>query len=309
MPIIDAFGTPDLWSESGSNIYRESLVGIGTTSPLPPLHVQRGSTAPTISAGSLEQTSAVFNSDLSATSGNAQYNRVMFLSSSTGNVHLNFGDESSAEIGALGYDNTTDAMTFRVNSAEAMRINSSGYLGINRSNPSYTLHVEADNGIVFSYGVSGRGGLEYDLANSSLSIIRSTDKDNGQSCGLNVLCSSKRILLTTNNTGANEVLNRSQTDNSICLLSAGDIRLGNTTALNASTLPAMIIKDNSVGIGTESPNAGAILELTTTSKALILPRLTAAQRPTGVNGTLVYNTDDHKLNIFANGSWEEVTSS
>ena len=112
MSIIDAFSTPSLWTETGSDIYRKSLVGIGTTSPLPPLHVQRGSTAPTISAGSLEQTSAVFSSDLASTSGNSQYNRVMFLSSSTGNIHLNFGDESNSEIGAIGYDNTNDSMFF-----------------------------------------------------------------------------------------------------------------------------------------------------------------------------------------------------
>tara|TARA_Y100000310_G_C20695021_1_gene825045 strand:+ start:3277 stop:3903 length:627 start_codon:yes stop_codon:yes gene_type:complete len=182
-------------------------------------------------------------------------------------------------------------------------------VGINRSNPSYTLHVEADNGIVFSNGGFGAGGLEYDLANSSLSIVRSTDKDNGQSCGLNVLSSSKRILLTTNNTGANEVLNRSQTDNSVCLLSAGDIRFGNTTTLNVSTLPAMIIKDNAVGIGTESPNAASLLELVSTTQGFVLPRMTTAERNliTAIVGMMIYNTSTDKLNIYT-GSWEEITS-
>jgi len=75
-----------------------------------------------------------------------------------------------------------------------------------------------------------------------------------------------------------------------------------------SLASAMTIKEGRVGIGTEVPNSGAILELATTSQALILPRLTAAQRPAGENGMLIYNTDDHKLNVFANGSWEEITS-
>lgn len=49
-----------------------------------------------------------------------------------------------------------------------------------------------------------------------------------------------------------------------------------------------------VGIGTSTPNASALLELTSTNKGLLLPRMTAAQLaliPTPATGLLVYQTD------------------
>lgn len=60
-----------------------------------------------------------------------------------------------------------------------------------------------------------------------------------------------------------------------------------------------------VGIGTNSPNTGAILDLNSTSKALLLPRLTTAERNSISNpaaGMLIFNTDSNKFegckNIF-----------
>ena len=54
----------------------------------------------------------------------------------------------------------------------------------------------------------------------------------------------------------------------------------------------------SVGIGTSSPAASAALEVSSTSKGLLLPRLTDAQMraiPSPQFGLLVYNTNDYKF--------------
>ena len=56
-----------------------------------------------------------------------------------------------------------------------------------------------------------------------------------------------------------------------------------------------------VGIGTTSPNAKAALEIKSTDKGVLFPRLTTVQRNTITNppdGLHVYNTDEHCLNIF-----------
>ena len=48
------------------------------------------------------------------------------------------------------------------------------------------------------------------------------------------------------------------------------------------------------GIGTATPNASAKLEIASTDKGLLIPRMTAAQRgliPSPANGLLVYQTD------------------
>jgi hypothetical protein len=60
-----------------------------------------------------------------------------------------------------------------------------------------------------------------------------------------------------------------------------------------------------VGIGTTSPATNALLELSSTSKALLLTRLTTTQRDamTAVNGMIIYNTTTNTFQGRANGAW------
>ncbi|HTX89241.1 MAG TPA: tail fiber domain-containing protein [Bacteroidales bacterium] len=46
-----------------------------------------------------------------------------------------------------------------------------------------------------------------------------------------------------------------------------------------------------VGIGTSSPNANSILDLNSTNKGLLLPRVTFANRPANTTGLILYQTD------------------
>ncbi len=54
-----------------------------------------------------------------------------------------------------------------------------------------------------------------------------------------------------------------------------------------------LLTAQSVGIGTTTPSASALLDVTSTTKGLLLPRMTTAQRIaiTGVAGLVVYDTD------------------
>ena len=64
-----------------------------------------------------------------------------------------------------------------------------------------------------------------------------------------------------------------------------------------------------VGIGTSSPDASSILELSTTTKGFLPPRLTATQRDaisSPAEGLLVYNTGDDRFNFYNGSAWSEV---
>jgi hypothetical protein len=67
-----------------------------------------------------------------------------------------------------------------------------------------------------------------------------------------------------------------------------------------------------VGIGTTSPDGSAILDLTTTTRGLLLPRLTQAQRlaiGTPANGLIVYQTDAAAgLWMYVTGQWVRWTT-
>ena len=67
-----------------------------------------------------------------------------------------------------------------------------------------------------------------------------------------------------------------------------------------------------VGIGTSTPHASAILELKSTVKGLLPPRLTTTERnaiSTPSNGLLIYNTNESRLNVYSSNAWQAIPHS
>jgi Collagen triple helix repeat (20 copies) len=67
----------------------------------------------------------------------------------------------------------------------------------------------------------------------------------------------------------------------------------------------IVAQNNNVGIGTTTPNATAILDVTSTNKGVLVPRLTTAQRTAisqPAQGLLVYDTDLECFYYFNTGT-------
>ncbi|OHB77363.1 MAG: hypothetical protein A2Z34_11500 [Planctomycetes bacterium RBG_16_59_8] len=60
-----------------------------------------------------------------------------------------------------------------------------------------------------------------------------------------------------------------------------------------------------IGIGTTSPATSAMLDVSSTTGAILIPRMTTAQRNalTAANGMIVYNTSTNAFNFYENGAW------
>jgi hypothetical protein len=67
----------------------------------------------------------------------------------------------------------------------------------------------------------------------------------------------------------------------------------------------------SVGIGTTTPSPSAQLDITSTTKGILIPRMTQAERDllAPVQGLLVYNTSSNSFQYHTGSSWTNLTSS
>lgn len=74
---------------------------------------------------------------------------------------------------------------------------------------------------------------------------------------------------------------------------------------------AAITNDGRIGVGTISPATSALLELASTTGALLIPRMTTTQRNalTAVNGMEIYNSTTDKFQKYENGAWTNLTES
>ena len=76
------------------------------------------------------------------------------------------------------------------------------------------------------------------------------------------------------------------------------------------TLSLSTFAFSQVGIGTTNPNANAILDLTATNKAIILPRVAnSAAIPAPVNGMMIYDISSNCVKSYENGVWTDCWSS
>ena len=69
------------------------------------------------------------------------------------------------------------------------------------------------------------------------------------------------------------------------------------------------IDGGNIGIGTVTPNANSVLDLTSTTKAFLPPRMTTTQRdaiPSPVEGMVIYNLTTHVLNFHNGTAWGAV---
>lgn len=78
-------------------------------------------------------------------------------------------------------------------------------------------------------------------------------------------------------------------------------------------LPFVFISSYSqgIGIGTNTPNASALLDISSTTKGLLIPRMTTTQMnaiATPAAGLLIFNTTDSLMYVRKNSGWSKLNS-
>jgi hypothetical protein len=173
-----------------------------------------------------------------------------------------------------------DTLAFSEGGVEAMRIDSSGSVGIGTSSPSFYGKLTVNGNIVLGAPESRNSAITRqigiwttgDPADDSRANIGFTTIAGGAS-------SNSIITFATNNYGV-----------------SGGERMRIASAGN-------------VGIGTTSPNSAALLDVTSTTSGFLPPRMTTVQQAlilTPPNGLMLYNTTTNKLQVYAAGAWVDL---
>lgn len=85
--------------------------------------------------------------------------------------------------------------------------------------------------------------------------------------------------------------------------------------LTVMSIPAFA--QNNMGVGTTTPEPRAILDVASTEKGMLIPRMLTSQRlaidvttdPMDVRGLMVYDLDQKSMYVFDGTSWKQVSAS
>lgn len=247
-------------------------VGINTTSPTQELDVNGDivsttlTTSGAVTAGSVSTSGAVTGGSLDV-SGNVVADEYAL-------------DQTGSSSSAVAiHAPATNELAIRTNSTEAMRIDSSGQVGIGTAFPSSKVTVSEADGATLTLRRNSAVGVLDDL-------IGKIDFYNNDTS-----VPGARITATV---GA------------YVKETAGGTYLVLNTAPNggSNTERMRIDSDGNVGIGTVSPSAP--LDVSSTTGGVIMPRMTTTQR-TAISsptpGEMVYDTDLNKFYGYTSSGW------
>lgn len=225
-----------------------------------------------------------------------------------------------------------------------MVIRADGKVGIGTANPSYPLEVT--DAIAINAGTTGRPWIYLNASgtNANKNRIRYTGTqwfalrddtaavdrltiDSAGNVGIGTTSPSKKLHIHDNNTSevATELLrldnpSLNATNNGMSIgFYQGAVQYARIrsfyTAANGWTLNMgygpgdhlTINSSGSVGIGTATANVSALLDVSSTTKGFLPPRMTTAARnaiATPTDGLTVYNTTTDGLETYSNGFWQ-----
>jgi hypothetical protein len=172
-------------------------------------------------------------------------------------------------------------------STSALYINSSGYVGINTTSPAYQLTV---NGSV-ALKETGASPTYYTIlttGDQSQNITYTLPTSYPAGDGYYLKANSSGIM-----SWSNSAITEVQT-------------LSDVLAMGTDAGNRQIVNIAAQAIGTATPNASAAFEVNSTTKGVLLPRLTEVQIAAIASpseGLLVYNTTAHDLAYYNGSAW------
>jgi hypothetical protein len=185
-----------------------------------------------------------------------------------------------------------------------------GNVGIGTTSPSYKLDVNGTARVSGNFDVASSTILKYTTGTTTNDGTKLVTNNNGASFAVqNTNATGFSGIEYLNNSGSIGVFSGFNNNNlqefrfnNVATSGYINFMIGGTTALH-------INNSRSIGIGTTSPNASALLDVSSTTKGFLPPRMTNAQMvaiATPAAGLVVYDTTNNKLNVYDGTNWVAV---
>jgi len=292
------------FSEGGAEAMRITSagnVGIGTTAPAVKLEVSSATGSATPVPTEVRISTTTVASDFSTT---LPWGRLSFYSFDLSDA----GPKVQGAIDAISSIANGGRMAMVFSSVESggalierMRIADDGNVGIGTASPTVKLDVvgNANFGasILTGTGVS-TGDVQLELgANRSGNGLAYVDLHSAAGGDFQA-----RIIRYAGANGGMDII-QSGTGGMVITNEGNADTVFKTNALERMR----ITNAGSVGIGTSSPDASALLDVSSTTKGFLPPRMSTAQRDAiggaTQEGLIIYNVTTDKLQVFAAGAW------
>jgi hypothetical protein len=224
-----------------------------------------------------------------------------------GNIHVSGGDRTI-------FNRSNNALSIGTNNTERMRITNTGNVGIGTTSPAFKLDVNEpgrfrsrslDSRVLFLKQHDADTGNIIQFTNENdVNIWELVGRSNKFYIFNNVTSTTSfYINPTSNNVGIS-------TDNPLSKLEViGNVSIGFAANVAVAAPTNGLIVNGIVGIGINNPATSAILDLTSTTRALVITRMTTTQQnaiTAPINGMILYNTTLNKFQGYENGSWADL---
>ena len=262
-------------------------VGIGTTSPAYPLDV--------VGNARINGQNLYISTGGAYFAGDASGSIYQFTAPAGGAVYANVAGTWKSVLNANGLTINNGASGA---GAGVGLVVASGNVGIGTTSPGYKLDVNGTgrvSGVLTANDFATTTGT-FQFTSPYAGTLNVTSQQAGQ----------QAVISATSPVG--KVFYISSADALATIATQPGVPLAISTA-NAERI--RIDTAGNVGIGTTSPNANAILDVSSTAKAFMPPRMTTTQKnaiasPTA--GMVVYDSTLNKLSVRGVSAWETVTS-